>query len=111
MTGKMQWDCTALFNYLFIDYDRKIYPCPIHDVCVGDLSKATVGQILESETAMSVRRKVGAYPLCRQCTEPGAVRYSQVLEGKSLLAFIQAKGRENYAKVILDRGLDKLLFD
>lgn len=108
-TGKRQWTCTALFNYLFIDYDRKVYPCPIQDVCVGDLTKETMTEILTSKRAADVRKAVGTYSLCRQCTEPGTVRYSQVMEGKAMLDFLKSKGREYYQEMIFDKGLHKLL--
>ena len=109
-SGKKQWTCTALFNYFFIDYDRKLYPCPIQDLCAGDLTAATITEVLNSEQAARIRRTVGTYPLCRQCTEPGTVRYSQVLEGRTMLAFITAKGRQFYPQMIFDQGLHKLLY-
>lgn len=108
-TGRKQWICTALFNYLFIDHDRKVYPCPIQDECVGDLTRATLTEILTSERAAEVRKKIGAYSLCKQCTEPGAVRYSQVMEGRTLLNFIRSKGTEHYEEIIVKKGLQKLL--
>ena len=108
-TGKKQWTCTALFDYLFIDYDRKVYPCPIQDVCVGDLTESTLSEILTSERAADVRKTVGTYSLCQQCTEPGTVRYSQIMEGKAMLDFLKSKGREYYQKIIFDKGLHKLL--
>jgi len=108
-TGKRGWTCTALFDYLFVDYDRKVYPCPIQDICAGDLSKATMTEILTSEKAADVRKRVGTFSLCQRCTEPGTVRYSQVMEGKAMLDFLKSKGCEYYQEMIFDKGLHKLL--
>jgi len=109
VSGEKKWICTALYNYLFIDYDRKVYPCPIQDVCVGDLAQNSIGEILNSQKAADVRKKVGIYPLCRQCNEPGTVRYSQVLEGQSFLDFIRLCGPEKLQETIFNKGIHKLL--
>lgn len=109
ISGVKQWTCTALFDYVFIDYDRKVYPCPIQDACVGDLRYSTITEILTSERAADIRKEVGNMELCRQCTEPGSVRYSQVMEGAAMLEFIKGKGRQYYKEMIFDRGLHKLL--
>ncbi|MDD2388609.1 MAG: radical SAM/SPASM domain-containing protein [Desulfobacterales bacterium] len=109
ISGEKQWTCTALFDYVFIDYDRKVYPCPIQDACVGDLRYASLSEILTSPGAAEIRKKVGSMELCRQCTEPGSVRYSQIMEGGAMLDFIKAKGRMYYKQMIFDRGLHKLL--
>jgi len=107
--GKKQWTCTALYDYVFIDYDKKIYPCPIQDACVGDLGMSTMTQILTSRKALEIRKKVGEMDLCQCCTEPGSVRYSQIMEGGAMLDFIKSKGRKYYKQTIFDKGLDKLL--
>jgi MoaA/NifB/PqqE/SkfB family radical SAM enzyme len=109
ISGKKQWTCTALFDYVFIDYDRKVYPCPIQDVCVGDLEKSTMTQILTSQRAAEIRKKVGEFDLCYKCTDPGSVRYSQIMEGGAMLNFIKSKGRKYYKQTIFDMGLHKLL--
>jgi len=109
ISGVKQWTCTALFDYVFIDYDRKVYPCPIQDACVGDLGNSTMTEILTSQRAADIRKNVGNMELCRQCTEPGSVRYSQIMEGAAMLDFIKAKGRKHYQEMIFDRGLHKLL--
>ncbi len=109
ISGEKQWTCTALYDYVFVDYDRKVYPCPIQDACVGDLSKFTMTQILTSAQSMEIRKKVGNMDLCQCCTEPGSVRYSQIMEGGAMLDFIKSKGRKYYKQTIFDKGLHKLL--
>jgi MoaA/NifB/PqqE/SkfB family radical SAM enzyme len=109
ISGKKQWVCTALFDYVFIDYDRKVYPCPIQDACVGDLKKSTMNKILRSKEASELRKKIGELDLCQKCTDPGSVRYSQIMEGEAMLNFIQSKGRKYYKQMIFDMGLHKLL--
>ena len=109
VSGKKKWTCTALYNYLFIDYDRKVYPCPIQDACAGDLAKQSMSEILNSTKAAEIRQKVGFYPLCRQCTEPGTVRYSSIFEGQDFLDFIRVKGEDKIQELVFDKGLDKLL--
>ena len=109
ISGKKQWTCTALYDYVFVDYDRKVYPCPIQDACVGDLGKFTMTQILTSDRATEIRKKVGKMDLCQHCTEPGSVRYSQIMEGGAMLDFIKSKGRKYYKQTIFDKGLHKLL--
>ena len=109
ISGKKKWTCTALYNYLFVDYDRKVYPCPIQDVSAGDLSNQTMSEILNSPKAAGIRQKVGFYPLCSQCTEPGTVRYSQIFEGQAFLDYIRLKGPDKIKELVFDKGLDKLL--
>jgi MoaA/NifB/PqqE/SkfB family radical SAM enzyme len=109
VSGEKKWICTALYNYLFIDYDRKVYPCPIQDDCVGDLTNNSISEILNSQKAAEIRKKVGNYPICRQCTEPGTVRYSQILEGEGFLDFIRTSGPENLQETVFNKGLHKLL--
>lgn len=109
-SGKKKWICTSLTDYVFIDYDRKVYPCPVFEDEIGDLNKATIEEIWNSKEATTFRKKIGTYPICLHCTEPGSLRYSQVMEGFSLLSFMIRKGKSNFEEIIFKKGLQKLLY-
>lgn len=109
INGQRQWTCTAGYNYAFIDFDKKVYPCPIQDVCLGDLNHDTFGDIMTGEKACLIRQQVGSYPLCRQCTEPGTIRYSQILQGSELLNFLKVSDMKRFQEAVVGHGLHKFL--
>ena len=106
-SGRKQWVCTALFNYLFIDFDGKIYPCEIMPEPIGDLNKQDIREIWVSPRAQAWRKRIGKSEYCQTCHEPGAIRYSAFSEGLSYLRFLNRLGRKNRSESLYGEGLIK----
>jgi MoaA/NifB/PqqE/SkfB family radical SAM enzyme len=110
-TGRKQWACTALSNYLFIDFDGKVYPCELISEPIGDMKKQDLEEIWYSHKARDWRRRIGKLECCRRCTEPGAIRYSAYTEGLSYLKFLVNLGRHNFHKTLYEEGFYKYFND
>lgn len=107
VTGRRQWGCTALFNYLFIDYDGKIYPCEIMPEPVGDLKQQDIQDIWASPRAQAWRKRIGKSEYCQTCHEPGAIRYSAFTEGLSYFKFLNQLGRKKRDESLYGEGFIK----
>jgi MoaA/NifB/PqqE/SkfB family radical SAM enzyme len=106
-SGRRQWVCTALFNYLFIDFDGKIYPCEIMPEPVGDLKQQDIREIWSSPRAQTWRKRIGKSEYCQTCHEPGAIRYSAFTEGLSYFRFLNQLGRKNRGESLYGEGFIK----
>jgi len=106
-TGKKQWTCAALYNYLFIDYDGKVYPCEIIPEALGDVKKQEILDIWNSPQARNWRKRIGKLECCRICHEPGAIRYSAFTEGLSYLKFLMKLGKHGYKTSLQGEGFSK----
>jgi radical SAM protein with 4Fe4S-binding SPASM domain len=107
VTGERRWLCTALHNYMFIDYDGRVYPCEIISTPIGDVKKQALEDIWHSPLAHYWRRKIGELPCCRACHEPGAVRYSACDGGFSYLRFLMKSGRHGFGGSFYQEGFAK----
>ena len=107
ITGKRQWLCIALNNYIFIDYDGKVYPCEIISTPLGDIKEQDLEDIWNSPLAHSWRKRIGKLECCRTCNEPGALRYSAYTEGLSYLKFLVKLGRQNFHETLYGEGFYK----
>jgi MoaA/NifB/PqqE/SkfB family radical SAM enzyme len=108
-TGKKQWKCTAAYNYLFIDYDGKVYPCELITETIGNVKEQDIADIWNSHEAYRRRKRTGKTERCRECHEPGAVRYSAVTGGTSYLKFLSVLGKQKYKKSLEGEGFSKYL--
>ena len=106
-TGRKQWECAALYNYLFIDYDGKVYPCEIISEPIGDVKKQDLENIWHSSSAHYWRKRIGRLEYCRTCNEPGAIRYSAFTEGLSYLKFLVKLGRREFSETLYQEGFSK----
>jgi MoaA/NifB/PqqE/SkfB family radical SAM enzyme len=106
-TGHKQWACATLYNYLFIDFDGKVYPCELLSEPVGDVKKQDIEDIWNSATARHWRKRIGKLECCRTCNEPGAIRYSAYTEGLSYLRFLVKLGRRNFHETLYEEGFYK----
>jgi radical SAM protein with 4Fe4S-binding SPASM domain len=106
-TGKRRWVCTALYNYMFIDYDGKVYPCEIISTPVGDMKKQKLEDIWHSPLAHYWRKRIGKLACCAACHEPGAVRYSACDGGFSYLRFLVKSGRHKFNETFYQEGFAK----
>jgi MoaA/NifB/PqqE/SkfB family radical SAM enzyme len=107
--GRKQWTCTALNNYLFIEFDGKVYPCELLPEPVGDLRKQSIEDIWYGRTASEWRSRINKTEHCRACHEPGALRYSASAEGFSYLRFLIELGRRRFSESLHNEGYIKYL--
>jgi MoaA/NifB/PqqE/SkfB family radical SAM enzyme len=107
--GRKRWTCTALQNYLFIEFDGKVYPCELLSGAIGDVKKQGMEDIWNGKPARSWRRRIGKTEHCRKCIEPGAIRYSAGTEGLSYLGHLLNLGRRKFSESLLGEGFIKYL--
>ncbi len=110
-TGRKQWACTAWYNYLFIDFDGKVYPCELISEPIGDVRKQDLEDIWNSATARRWRKQIGKLECCLTCHEPGAIRYSAYTEGLSYLKFLVKLGRHKFPETLYREGFIKYFGD
>jgi MoaA/NifB/PqqE/SkfB family radical SAM enzyme len=106
-TGSMKKPCTCGFNYFFIRSDGTLLLCPLIDNPMGKVTQSNLPDLLSSRKARKVRRRIGRFPDCRHCTEPGLERFSLPYEGWTYLAFLMKMGPESFLRMHRHMGLDK----
>lgn len=106
-TGVMEKPCSAGFNYFFIRSNGEVYPCPLIQWRLGNIREVGIEDLLHSKTASSFRKRVGRYPECRTCTEPGLERYALPFEGFAYLSLRMKMGKKEFLKLHHHMGLDK----
>jgi len=106
-TERKQWVCTALYNYLFIDFDGKVYPCEIISEPIADVKKQGVEDIWNGVSARYWRNRIGKLECCLTCHEPGAMRYSAYAEGLSYLRFLLKLGKHEFDETFYQEGFSK----
>jgi MoaA/NifB/PqqE/SkfB family radical SAM enzyme len=106
-SNRRQWVCTALFNYIFIDFDGKIYPCEIMPEPIGDLKQQDIRDVWASPRAQAWRKRIGKSEYCSTCHEPGAIRYSAFTEGLSYFKFLNQLGRKTRDESLYGEGFTK----
>jgi len=107
--GKKLWDCTAMYNYAFIDYDGQVYPCEIIPETIGNVKNRDFREIWSSPQADVWRKKIGKLDCCKTCHEPGAIRYSAFTGGWSYLKFLIKPGENRYTGSWHGEGYSKYL--
>ena len=107
-SGKKQWTCTALYNYAFIDFDGKVYPCEIIPEPIGDVKREDFRDIWYNLKASKWREKIRKLEYCRNCHEPGAIRYSAVNEGLGYFKYL-TKLEGKYSESLDREGFSKYL--
>jgi MoaA/NifB/PqqE/SkfB family radical SAM enzyme len=105
--GRRKWACTALHNYLYIDFDGRVYPCEMISEPIGDLKTQSVESIWNGKLADQWRRRVGKIKPCHVCVEPGAIRYSACTEGFNYLKFLLALGKRGAGENLDREGFIK----
>jgi len=106
-TGQKRWSCAAMYNYAFIDFDGKVYPCEIIPEPIGDVKKQDILDILNSPQAHYWRKRIGKLECCQTCHEPGAIRYSAFTEGFSYFKFLTKLGKHGYKASLYGEGFSK----
>jgi MoaA/NifB/PqqE/SkfB family radical SAM enzyme len=108
-TGIKQWVCAASYNYLFIDFDGKVYPCELISEPIGNVKKQDILDIWNSPQAHYWRKRIGKLECCQTCHEPGAIRYSAFTEGFSYLRFLLRLGKRRYKTSLHGEGFLKYI--
>ena len=106
-TGTMRKPCSCGFNYFFIRSTGEVYLCPLIDVGLGNIKEISIRDLFFSEKASQIRRKIGRYPECKRCTEPGLERYALPYEGFTYLSLLLKMGRKKFLQLHHHLGLDK----
>lgn len=108
-TGKMVKPCTAGFNTLFIRHNGEVFACPVFASPLGNVKTQPLTELFRSAAADRFRQRVGAFPECGQCTEPGMERIAWPLEGFALLRVHAKEGQRNFRRMVRHMGLEKYL--
>ena len=108
-TGTVRKPCTCGFNYFFIRYDGTLLLCPLMDISIGKVTESNLEELLSSPKARRVRRRIGRFPDCSRCTEPGLERFSLPFEGWTYLKVLQKIKPEAFFRMHHHMGLDKYL--
>ena len=106
-TGIMKKPCTCGFNYLFVRSTGQMFLCPLIDISPGNIQDGTVDDLFRSEGACRIRRRIGRYPECRTCTEPGLERYALPYEGFKYLSMLVKEGKDAFLSLHRHMGLEK----
>ncbi len=105
--GRMRKPCTCGFNYFFIRSQGEFFPCPMIANSPGNVTQVPIEKLLASPMAAGIRRRVGRFPECRHCTEPGLERYSLPFEGWAYLGLLPKMGRRRFVAMHHRMGLNK----
>ena len=106
-TGRMKKPCACGFNYFFARSNGDLFLCPLINHSIGNINETPVTELYLSEKASRFRRRVGHYPECRECTEPGLERYALPFEGFTYLSIFLRMGKEKFLQLHRHMGLDK----
>ena len=106
-TGVMEKPCTCGFNYFFLRSTGQMLLCPLIDISPGNIQERPVEELFRSKKASEMRRKIGRYPECRRCTEPGLERYALPYEGFNYLALLLKEGSDSFLSLHRHMGLEK----
>ena len=108
-TGSVRKPCTCGFNYFFIRHDGTLFLCPLVDIPIGNVTQSKLEVLFSSRAAREVRHRIGRFPDCSKCTEPGLERFSLPLEGWAYLNVLTRMGPEAFFQQHRHMGLDKYL--
>jgi MoaA/NifB/PqqE/SkfB family radical SAM enzyme len=108
-TGRMDKPCSAGFNTLFVRHNGEVFSCPVLPVSLGNIKDRTLGNLFRSEGAGQFRKKVGGFPDCSVCTEPGLERIAWPFEGFALLRLLTRMGMKDFSRLAQHMGIDKYL--
>lgn len=108
-TGRLNKPCTCGFNYFFIRSNGEMFLCPLLNKPIGNVQRESVETLFQSGPASRLRRKIGRFPECRQCTEPGLERFSLICEGFTYLWLFLKMGKKKFIRMHRHMGLDKYL--
>ena len=108
-TGTMNKPCSCGFNYFFVRSSGEVFLCPLISEPVGNIKESPIEDLFCSEKAARIRKRIGKYPQCRVCTEPGLERYALPYQGFAYLSLLIKLGKRQFFKLHQHMGLDKYL--
>ena len=106
-TGTMKKPCSCGFNYFFVRSTGELFLCPLINNSLGNVKIIDLKDLFRSEKASQFRRKLGHFPECRRCTEPGLERYALPYQGFTYLSMLLRMGRDEFFQLHRHMGLDK----
>jgi MoaA/NifB/PqqE/SkfB family radical SAM enzyme len=106
-TGNTHKPCSCGFNYFFVRSNGDLYLCPLLNSKVGNIQEQPVEVLFHSPQASQLRKRIGRYPECRSCTEPGLERYSLPYEGFKYLGLLPKMGKNDFLQQHYRMGLNK----
>jgi len=99
--------CSCGFNYFFVRSNGQVFLCPLINMNIGNIKEESLKCLLNSKKASQFRKKIGKFPECQRCTEPGLERYALPYEGFSYLSLLFSMGPQNFFQLHKHMGLDK----
>jgi MoaA/NifB/PqqE/SkfB family radical SAM enzyme len=108
-TGVMNKPCSCGFNYFFVRSTGEVFLCPLIDESVGNIYDKNINEIFASRQAAQIRKLIGRFPQCKNCTEPGLERYSLPFEGFEYLGLLLKSESSSFSKMHYHMGFDKYL--
>jgi MoaA/NifB/PqqE/SkfB family radical SAM enzyme len=108
-TGAMHKPCSCGFNYLFVRSNGDVFLCPLIDKGIGNIRDTPIENLFSSGQASRIRRRIGGFPECAKCTEPGLERYALPFEGFTYLSMLFRMGKKDFFELHRHMGLDKYL--
>lgn len=105
--GMVNKPCSCGFNYFFTRSSGEVFLCPLINKSIGNIKDKTLEYLLASNKAKDFRKKVGEYPECKGCTEPGLERYSLPYEGFMYLGMLLKYGEKDFIELHNHLGLGK----
>ncbi|MCK4790008.1 MAG: radical SAM protein [Desulfobacteraceae bacterium] len=106
-TGILRNPCSCGFNYFFVRSTGEVFLCPLINKGFGNIKDGSVKSYFSSEKAAQFRRRVGKFPECRRCTEPGLERYALPYEGFTYLSLLIKMRKNKFLELHRHMGLDK----
>jgi MoaA/NifB/PqqE/SkfB family radical SAM enzyme len=106
-TGKMKKPCTCGYNYFFVRSTGELFLCPLINPSMGNIRQHRVEDLFTSEAANRMRRRIGKFPECAHCTEPGLERYALPFQGFSYLSLLLSMKRDSFLQLHRHMGMDK----
>jgi len=107
--GPMRKPCSAGHNTLFVRHNGEVFPCPVISAPLGNISTHPLEMLYGNSTACEFRKRVGTFPECAACTEPGLERLAWPCEGFTCLGLAWRRGLEDFESLIRHMGIDKHL--
>jgi MoaA/NifB/PqqE/SkfB family radical SAM enzyme len=108
-TGTINKPCSCGFNYFFVRSNGDVYLCPLINKTIGNIKDTSIEDLFSSRPASQIRRRIGGFPECRECTEPGLERYALPCEGFTYLSMLFKMERKDFFELHRHMGLDKYL--
>jgi MoaA/NifB/PqqE/SkfB family radical SAM enzyme len=108
-TGCIKKPCSCGYNYFFTRSSGEVFLCPLINKGIGNVKNESIISLFSSKKARSFRKKIGEFPECRICTEPGLERYALPYEGFTYLGTFLKYEASEFLELHKHLGLDKYI--